>query len=158
MRANGSFPAAGPTPPDTLTAALNAAGTFSGQWIRIQSLENPVPDYSLQLGEVEVYSQVTMPADQVNQAMGAQVTASGPLWGGFPFPGNITDGNRSTITHPATPVTSFSFTIDLGSSKALEHMNIVNRGDGCCPERLSNYRVTVFSSDDGEFGPAEIRP
>jgi hypothetical protein len=95
----------------------------------------------------------SLPPDNVNIAQGRPATASGPLWPGFPNPNLITDGNRLTFTHPATPVTSFSFTIDLGATKELDRINVVNRGDGCCTDRLSNYRVSVHADDDGEFGP-----
>ncbi|MEX0585836.1 MAG: CotH kinase family protein, partial [Pirellulales bacterium] len=154
MRMDGSTPPAGPTPPDSLSAALDLDGSFQGQWVRITSLQNPNPNYTLQLGEVEVFSLVAAPPDQVNQALGAPVTASGPLYPNFPNPQLITDGNRGTFTHPATEVASFSYTIDLGTSKSIEQIKVVNRGDGCCPERLTKYRVSVHIDDDGEFGPA----
>src|SRR5262249_47473072 len=38
-----------------LLANLNPGGQFQGQWIRIESLDNPVPDYALQMTELEVY-------------------------------------------------------------------------------------------------------
>jgi len=154
IRTNGSFPPAGPTPPDTLGASLDPDGSFSGQWVRILSLENPVPEYALQVGELEVYSLVDVPLDQINQALAKPISASGPLYPNFPNPGLLTDGNRATFTHPATPVTSFHYTIDLGTTQSLDRINVVNRGDGCCPERLTNYRVAVHADDDGEFGPA----
>ncbi len=91
--------------------------------------------------------------DGGNLARGADVTASGPLWTGF-VPTRLTDGNRSTISHPAGPVASFEFVIDLGVDAPFDHIDVYNRNDGCCPERLTNYRVTVHADDEGAPGPA----
>ena len=38
-----------------ITPNLDPQGQFQGQWIRILSLDDPVPDYALPLTEVEVY-------------------------------------------------------------------------------------------------------
>lgn len=38
---------------DVLTTALHPTGQFRGQSIRILSLDDPVPDYALQIAEVE---------------------------------------------------------------------------------------------------------
>src|SRR5437867_14791 len=45
----------------TLTPDLDATGTFKGQWVRIESLDNPVPDYGLQMTELEVFGHPTAP-------------------------------------------------------------------------------------------------
>ncbi len=89
----------------------------------------------------------------VNIARGKTVTASGPLWAGFDA-ARITDGSRSTFTHPLTPVTTFSFIIDLGEEQALDRIDVFNRNDGCCPDRLTNYEVTLHDDDEGSLGPA----
>ena len=107
-----------PTPPDTLNAALDADGSFAGQWVRIVSLENPVPEYALQIGELEVYSLVDVPPRSNQPSPGQRGPASGPLYPNFPDPGLITDGNRATFTHPATQVASFHYTIDLGTHQS----------------------------------------
>lgn len=95
-----------------------------------------------------------------NIALGANVTASGPLWTGFP-PTRLTDGDRTTISHPAEPVAEFSYVVDLGEEQSLGRINIYNRADGCCAERLSNYRVSLHDDDEGSLGPpvwsADIR-
>ena len=91
------------------------------------------------------------PDDESNLALGADVSASGPLWPGF-VATRLTDGDRSTISHPATPVNSFEYLVDLGSESVFDRIEIANRADGCCPDRLTNYRVTVMSDDSGRPG------
>ena len=98
-------------------------------------------------------SVVSGTAGDENIALGAAVTASGPVWQGF-LPTNLTDGNRQTMSHPLTPVRSFNYLIDLGAEFALDHINVFNRGDGCCPDRLTNYRVSIHDDDEGSVGPA----
>ncbi len=98
--------------------------------------------------------------DPNNLAVGKNVTASGPLWPGF-VPTRLTDGDRGTISHPAAPVPAFEYVIDLGEETALGRIEIYNRNDGCCPDRLTNYRVTVHDDEEGSPGPpvwtAELR-
>ena len=152
MRTDGSFPVAGPTPADAI-ADEQGEGIFAGQWVRITSLESPVPQYALQISEVEVLVTQDVPATRENIAREATATASGPVWNGFP-PSNIIDGNNATISHPATPVATFDYTIDLGRSEVLDEITVRGRGDGCCTDRLTNYRVTVFADDNGQPGVA----
>jgi hypothetical protein len=89
LRTDGSVPDAGPTPPEHLTADLDQAGVFQGQWIRIESLDNPVPAYALQVNEVEVHGTITGPpipnswktdgvGDWNNTANWAQVVPNAP--------------------------------------------------------------------------------
>ncbi|MCA9201160.1 MAG: lamin tail domain-containing protein, partial [Planctomycetales bacterium] len=88
-----------------------------------------------------------------NIAVGAQAVASGPLWTGF-VPERIVDGDRTTISHPASPVRTFEYSINLGEESQFDRIEIYNRADGCCPERLTNYRVSIHDDDEGEIGPA----
>ncbi len=55
LHTDGTNPGSDPGSKDTLNAALNAAGDFRGQWVRIESLDNPVPSYALQMTEVQVF-------------------------------------------------------------------------------------------------------
>ena len=98
---------------------------------------------------------VLFPARAQNIALGKTVTASGALWPGLPA-SNLTDGGRSgtsTIAHPATGVATlgFYFQVDLGAEVALNRVVLYNRDD-CCPERLTNYRVTVYADAAGVPG------
>ena len=87
-----------------------------------------------------------------NLALGRPVIATGATWPGFP-PGFLTDGNRATFSHPNTGVQNgYYFQIDLGDTFVFDRMVLHNRGDGCCPERLSNYRLQVFADNNGTPG------
>ncbi|MDA7888485.1 discoidin domain-containing protein [Akkermansiaceae bacterium] len=90
-----------------------------------------------------------------NAALGAVVTASGPTWGGQ-GPENMTDGSYLTQSHPQADfgTLGFTYSIDLGQPFNLEALHIVNRS-GCCPERLSNYRVSLHD-DDGAGLPGAL--
>jgi hypothetical protein len=56
---DGTNPGSGPGIVVALTKEKDAAGTFTGQWVRVQSLDNPVPDYGLQMTELEVFGHPT---------------------------------------------------------------------------------------------------
>src|SRR5439155_5518378 len=58
MHTDGSNPGSGPGARDVITGDLDAGAVFAGQWVQIQSLENPVQDYALQLTEIEVFGSV----------------------------------------------------------------------------------------------------
>ena len=75
------------------------------------------------------------------------------MWGGF-IPSALTDGDPGTIVHPATDsgTLGYYFEIDLGGTFQFERILIRNRADGCCPDRLSNYAVEVYSDNGGESG------
>jgi hypothetical protein len=133
--------------------AINAgmgAGTFAGRWVKITSLANPVPDYALQLAEIEVWAEGT---ELKNFGRGAAATADRPLYVGLPI-SMLTDGNRQAVFHGDTdPTPGFRYQIDMGVDVQIDHINLWSRQDGCCPDRLSNYRVTVHSESGGGVGP-----
>ncbi len=98
---------------------------------------------------------LTVSARAQNVALGRPVTASGALWPGLPA-SNLTDGNHigtNTIAHPATGVSTlgFYFQVDLGAEIALNRVVIYNRSD-VAPERLTNYRVTLYAAAAGVPG------
>ncbi|MCC7374135.1 MAG: lamin tail domain-containing protein [Verrucomicrobiales bacterium] len=88
-----------------------------------------------------------------NLAFQRPVVSSGANWGSFK-PGAITDGDGSTFTHPlaASGTQGFYYEVDLGASYHLDRVVIRNRGDGCCPERLSRYGVELRGDAGGEPG------
>jgi len=45
----------------TLTSSLDATGVFAGQWVEIRSLDNPPPDYALQMTELQVIGVAVAP-------------------------------------------------------------------------------------------------
>src|SRR5262249_38811482 len=81
---------------------------------------------------------------QDNLALHQPAISSGANWGSF-TPASLTDGDTSTFVHPAAATGTFGFfyEVDLGHAYRLEKIVLNNRGDGCCPERLSNYRVEL---------------
>ena len=105
---------------------------------------------ALLLSSIGLAGQVPL---QPNLALGKPVVASGPTWNGLDATG-VTDGNPATFSHPLAEqdTLDFYFEIDLGASYFLERILIRNRSDGCCPERLTNYRVEIFSDEQGEAG------
>src|SRR4051812_28891015 len=121
-----------------------------GRWIEIRSLANPVPQYALQMSEVEVFA--TVDATQVNRAINAIVTANQPLYSGQ-TPSMLTDGNRGNQIHGSAGLSpGFAYTVDLGLEVTMDHINVIPRQDGCCPERLTNYRLSVFKDNGGAPG------
>ena len=88
-----------------------------------------------------------------NVALKRPVTASGALWPGF-LPSRLTDGDLTTFSHPATgvPGLGFEFEVDLMREVRLDRIVLRNRADWCCPERLSRYRVELYSDSGGESG------
>lgn len=93
--------------------------------------------------------------DGSNLALGRPVTASAATYGGA-SPLLLTDGRYNNFVHGASgTATSFAYTIDLGQPVAVDLMEIFNRGDGCCPDRLTNYRVSVHNAaPNGSIGAA----
>lgn len=89
---------------------------------------------------------------QTNIALGRAVSASGPTWSGQ-VPENLTDGNTGNQSHPlaSSGTLGFYYEVDLGSERNLGSIKLVNRS-GCCPERLSNYRVEVRADGGGSAG------
>lgn len=98
---------------------------------------------------------------QTNLALGRPVSASSATWGGQP-PANLTDGNTGNQSHPLanSNTLGFYYEIDLGSTRILGSIDVVNR-IACCPERLTNYRVEIRADNNGSAGPvnwgADIR-
>ncbi|HXJ71717.1 MAG TPA: hypothetical protein VNM37_02650, partial [Candidatus Dormibacteraeota bacterium] len=83
----------------------------------------------------------------------APVFASGPTEPGHPQE-NLTDGNLSTFSHNVDVQPAFAYQVRLTQAVAFTRLEIFNRDDGCCPERLNNYRVSVHSDNAGAIGPA----
>ena len=89
---------------------------------------------------------------QTNIALGRPVSASGATWPNQ-FPEHLTDGNTGNQSHPqaSSGTLGFYYEIDLGSEKSLGSIRLTNRS-GCCPERLTNYRVELRADAGGSAG------
>ena len=94
-----------------------------------------------------------MPAHAQNLALGRPITTSAATWSGLPAT-NAVDGNFGSLTHPlaSSGTLGFYYQIDLGADVTPSHISVVNRGDGCCPERLTNYQVTLYADTAGAPG------
>jgi hypothetical protein len=95
---------------------------------------------------------IGQPGANDSLALNAPVICSVATIAGYPA-SNLTDGNRSTFSHPAdgAPVGAY-FQIDLGTAQGLDRIVLYNRNDGAAPERLSNYRVQLFADNNGVPG------
>lgn len=143
---DGTNPGSGPG----LVVDIPLPEAKTGRWIEIRSLADPVPAYALQMSEVEVMA--TVDASQVNRAVGAKVTSSSALYGGA-NPSVLADGDRGSFAHGNTGLLpGFAHTFDLGLEVTMDHINVIPRQDGCCPDRLTNYRLSVFKDNNGAIG------
>jgi hypothetical protein len=134
----------------TLTKDLNPTGNFSGRWIQITALSTPVPNYSLQMTELEVFAEAGNVS--LNQAIGSAVFSNQPLYGGANI-AMLTDGNRQASFHGNTDIPAgFAYEVNMGIPVVIDRIDIYARQDGCCPERLTNYRVSVHKDANGKLG------
>jgi hypothetical protein len=129
---------------DVLNAALHPAGTFAGQFIRVENLSNEA--YNPQIAELRAFSFDKPPA---NLATGKPVVcydASGVAvntYGGFPA-SNLVDGVPGTFSHPLAQLsTNYYFQIDLGADTPVGKVKLNGRLDGCCPDRLADARLEI---------------
>ena len=136
----------------TLAFDNGGAGWTGVAAVRIDGLDT---NQYFQFSEFRAFSM--QPEPPGNAALGRPVTSSAPTWGGQP-PANITDGDLFTQSHPLAEFDTlgFTYTVDLGMSFNLEAIVLRNRIQGnCCPERLSNYQVSVHEDNGaGAPGPA----
>jgi hypothetical protein len=144
---------------DTLTADLDPAGTFAGQFIRVENLSNE--PYNPQIAELRAFSFTTPP---VSLAAGKPVVlydASGnPVntWPGFPA-SDLVDGVPGTISHPQDQSSAgYYFQIDLGADTAIGKVRMSGRLDGCCPERLQDAQLEILDGTSNTVVFQEVVP
>jgi hypothetical protein len=141
-------------------AVTDGVGVFEGRFVRVTTNQNPVEEYELQLAEIQVYSGFGE-EEPINYALYADAYTNGTLWSATWNPQVLTDGVLNLI-HGDGPggVTGvaedegFYYEIDLGQTVELAEIDIFPRQDGCCPERFSNYLVSVHEDDNGQAGQA----
>src|SRR6266542_1067741 len=129
---------------DLITPELDPNGTFAGRWIKVQARPDSGARY-FQIAELR--------ANADNWARGGAVQASGPTAAGLPKE-NLTDGDPGTVSLNLDPDPAFAFQIRLTQAVTFTRIELFNRNDGCCPERLSNFRVTIHPDVAGNIGPA----
>lgn len=94
-------------------------------------------------------------AELVNVAREGVAYASGPLWEDAK-PSDLLDGDKSRPVHESgNPPDPFYYTIDLGRSFAVKLFSFYPRQDGCCPERVRDFRVSLHQDKEGGIG-AEV--
>ncbi|MEX0586755.1 MAG: CotH kinase family protein, partial [Pirellulales bacterium] len=128
-------------------------GGLSGRKVRISKTAYGGSNSSewLHLAEVEVFAQIeTGPVEQ-NLALGKPT--SGQTAFGFP-PSFGVDGNTGNITHTEN-VGAVFWQVDLQSATDLGRIELVNRGDGCCPERLNGAVLSVLDVNQTPIYTAE---
>lgn len=135
---------------DEVLASANPGGTFTGQWVRIENVSGSA--YNPQIAEVQAltYDVGNVP----NVALGKPVTTSAAAWPSLPA-SNITDGSYTTLSHPqaaAGASLDYYYQIDFLQDYALDRVVLFSRNDGCCPERLTRYRVALFADNGGVPG------
>jgi hypothetical protein len=66
----------------------------------------------------------------------------------------LTDGDPNTFAYPlaSSGPLEFYFEVDWGGPYLLDRILLRNRADGCCPERLTNYRVEIYADNGGDAG------
>jgi hypothetical protein len=94
-------------------------------------------------GNLVISEMLVTTDNSINIALAAPTTASAAQWPGQPA-SFIVDGHTGSVSHPDQDAfAGFSFTTDLQGSYVLSGLELVNRA-GCCPDRLSNYRVQIL--------------
>jgi hypothetical protein len=89
---------------------------------------------------------------RVNLAFSARVTSNRPLYANWDVR-TIVNGNRRDVLHGDVDIVpGFAYLLDLGTEVEFERIDIFPRQDGCCPERLQNFRVSVHEDAAGEPG------
>src|SRR5690242_1310536 len=90
-----------------------------------------------------------------NVAKDGTAYANQPLYGGG-LPRQLIDGAKSPQIHGDVNLTpGFAYKIDLGKDYSVNELKFYPRQDGCCPERLTKFRVSLYS-DDPDAGGTEI--
>jgi hypothetical protein len=96
----------------------------------------------------------------INYAVGSAAYANGPLWG----PGGwnislIVDGNHDApgvfngVHGDTAPPVGFAYWFDMHTTVNVSNVIVWARQHVCCPERLSNYRLSIHEDDNGSLGP-----
>src|SRR4029079_19438692 len=82
-----------------------------------------------------------------NIALHCPAKSSHPLYRSM-YPGSLTDGLPATLAHPLDKDlgAAFHYDIDLGRSAALDHIDLLGRGDGWI-ERLSQVLVRIYEDN-----------
>jgi hypothetical protein len=143
----------------TTNFVMMASGAFTNvTGVRLELFNSGVNIGASGNGNLVISELFVTTDNSINLALGAPVTSSAPTYPGQ-FASFLVDGNTFNQTHPADPPaqTGFSYTVDLQGIYDLNSLELVNRSGGCCPDRLSNYRVEVLSPAMATLWSGDIR-
>lgn len=139
--------------------AADGTGVFEGRYVTVITNQDPVDDYELQLAEIEVYSGDGGVEVPINYALGADAYTNGTIWSASWTPAVLTDGVANIIHGDGVGGTTgvaedegFYYEVDLGQEIEIAEIHLFPRQDGCCPERFTNYMISVHEDDGGEAG------
>src|SRR5207247_833994 len=91
---------------------------------------------------------------RLNLAFESKAYSNRPLWapGGWNI-SKLVNGDGPAVCPGATDIRpGMAYQVDLGASVTLQEIVIYPRQDGCCPDRLSNIRVSVHKDNTGQIG------
>jgi hypothetical protein len=98
----------------------------------------------------------TARADVLNVARNGTAAANRPTYAGW-SPSRLIDGDLTSLLHADTnPGVGLAYTVDLGKAYPVNQLKVWPRHDGCCPERLTNFRVSVHADDGAGNLGAEV--
>ncbi len=144
----------------TAPASINFSGVgVTAQYVRVQRTTSPSNhgDDVISLAEVDVLGPA--PFTYTNLALGSTASQSSTLSNpANPIASKAIDGNLNTSfpsgstthTNPGGPVPVFWETT-LASDSFINEIALYNRGD-CCPDRLSNFRLSVYDGATEVWG------
>ena len=90
----------------------------------------------------------------VNLAFQSSAFSNRPLYAGWSV-AQIVNGLRTDVVHGDVDIEAgFAYEVDLGTGVAVDEILIFPRQDGCCPDRLQNFRVSLHDDNEGQPGPA----
>jgi hypothetical protein len=155
IRANGTNSGQGGF--DEVLPTADPAGTFTGQWIRVENVSGMA--YNVQAAEVQALSfdggtspnlALFKPASFKTGTGAAAAT-----YPGYPAT-NLTDGGITSFSHPDTLTApaplDYYYEVDLMTTQILDRIVLYGRSDGCCQERLGNFRVALYADNAGVPG------
>lgn len=93
---------------------------------------------TLSMGEVEIYA--------ANLAYGQPATQSSSYGGGVFPAANAVNGSPFDFTHTDAEATDNWLQVDLGGNYEVNSVLMLNRGDGCCGDRLRDITVSVLNA------------
>ncbi len=120
--------------------------------LSVRALDVTHHNQFLSLGEVQLFTKtnVVVPLGTNLRTVGLPnlELSQSSIWGGNIFPASRAwDGSTTNFTHTADGQTSNQWwKVNLGEAMRLQQVQLFNRGDGCCPERLQDITVEVLDA------------